>query len=122
METNIKNTPFFKKITASNESIKASRAALLAQNLEGSMSALMSKRRAELNSLLLRKETMLDFSPSQTTSLKFQDGSFNPERFASDLEALQLDIIEAEVKFFAAQENYKSLFAEEVTIEAELVK
>ena len=114
METiEIKNSPFFKKITGSNDSIKASRAALLAQNLEGSMATLVSKRKSQLNNLLLKRESMLDFSPSQTTSLKFQDGSFNSEHFANQLEELQLEIIEAEVRYEASLSNYNSLFKAE---------
>ena len=112
--TEIKNSPFFKKITGNNDSIRGARAALLAQNLEGSMGTLVSKRKSQLNNLLLKKESMLDFSPSQTTSLKFQDGSFNSEHFADQLEELQLQIIEAEVRYDAALSNYNSLFKAEV--------
>jgi hypothetical protein len=111
--TEIKNTPFFKKITGNNESIKGARAALLSQNLEGSMATLVSQRKSHLNSLLLKKESMLDFSPSQTTSLKFQDGSFDAEAFALELEKLQLQIVEAEVRHQAALDNYNSLFKAE---------
>lgn len=113
MTDTLKNSPLFKKLTGNHKEILASRANLLAQSLESEQSSMVKKIQNDLLRLKMEQESLMDFHPDQTTSLRLGSKDFDAGLWVEKANKVSVAIIETEVRLKAAQDLYNTLFAVE---------
>lgn len=90
-------------LTASDSSIKLSRATLLAETIINAQRALLNHYQGQLTALQHELATLADLAPTQTTQLSVGHPNFDPTRYTNTIHALKLQIREVTINRDEAQ-------------------
>lgn len=104
---------FINNLTASNDSIKETRASRLAKSAKMSQEKLVRDLESEILSMETQYEDLTDMSPTNKYDLKFNDSDFDADRWAETIQRIKVDISLKKQELRIAQETMQEWFGEE---------
>lgn len=104
------SSKIFKSMVGNGNSVREARAAILCKKLVAEQERLVAEMRSKVNDIELKIDSLMDFGPEDTTSLKVQsaDTSVIPK-----LQELTQDLYETKMQLRIAERNYKVYFCDE---------
>jgi len=108
----IKVGKFQSNLVKSNKEIKTSRAERISRNASNAYSDIIRTLEKRFDSLEDRKEDLLDLSPDSELSLNPIKGDFDAATWCSELQKIEIDILNVTVELKVARQVSSELFGE----------
>lgn len=102
---------FEKNLTASNESIKGTRAKLACDAAEAATEKIIAEIKDRKRKLEMKLAKLDDLNPDTTVSLNVSD-NFNPDTWASEMQNTKVALVLVNGELKVAQETMKDYFTE----------
>lgn len=102
---------FYRHVTASDKSIKGTRAKVVVRAAKTAQTNLVNKLEAEYDKLDLKLETLNDVFPNSTTSLKVAE-NFDADAWAKEMQDTKISLLNKEVELKTAKKTYADWFTE----------
>lgn len=104
----------FQKLISDNSSATLQRrAGALTTQAEIAQQTVVNALRNQVSNLKLKVESLTDFAPDSTDSLKVGTKDWNPEKWATDLQKTKWELYLAEKQLAIAETTYKEYFIED---------
>lgn len=100
-------------LTQNGNAIKATRAQVIAEDMESAQSKLVQKLKDEKRSIERNLMSLSDFYPDSELSLRVVKDSFDANKWAHDTQNLEVSLLNKTVELKAAQATYDKWFKEE---------
>lgn len=101
---------FTDNLTSSSAAIKGQRAALISSNAQRAQEELLRKLTQESTDLQLQKMALSDIYPDSELSLLVTKNSFNADKWVSDIQNIEIKLLNKQVEINAAQKTYDEWF------------
>lgn len=109
---------FTARLNASGNGIRAERSAIVAKQTESAQTKYITRLEDELLSLEDKRMKLEDINVDSEMTTKVVPDAFNPENWISQLNSIEMDIVNKEVEIEIAKRVQTRWFKEEAVIEA----
>lgn len=101
---------FETNLIASSKTIKANRARAISEDVENAQSEIVRKLTQEKRDLTRKLDSLSDLYPDSELSLRVVKDSFNAAEWASEVQALKVELANKTVELSLAKETYDEWF------------
>lgn len=109
---------FTQTLAASSKSIRASRAATLAEDVQDSQNGLLTTLKKEYRELQRKREILEDMHPDTEFSLHVAKSGFDSEKWVTEMQNVKVAMLNKQVEIKVATETLDEWFTIEVAGEA----
>lgn len=109
---------FKSNLTASNKSIKANRAELIAEDAQHAQQKLIDKLTDEQRALKRKRIALSDLYPDSELSLRVTKDNFDADKWALELQDIEVQLLNKKVEIKAAEATFNEWFKEDDTEES----